>query len=206
MGRKDEDGVMVLDPKKEGVQHLIKEHGLKPEDIVVDSYLAGFSPKRVHGMEVSWNPLLRTTCWKVGSSFVRSGKYYRKKYERFKAYEVEHNQPREIPVEWSVGKIPVDEKIRELCKKKGKTGKTVYVIDKTTALRLKKKGVKRLEVVLTPKAVDERAKRRAVKLFMSHLWEVWRELDGLPVTEPYPSAVLGHSDVERAPRPGIGGI
>jgi len=32
-----------------------------------------------------------------------------------------------------------------------------------------------------------------VSLFASHLWEVWRRLEGLPVTEPYPIAKLGHT-------------
>jgi len=36
------------------------------------------------------------------------------------------------------------------------------------------------------------AMRRMIKLFISHLWAVWRELEGLPVTEPYPIAILGH--------------
>jgi len=36
------------------------------------------------------------------------------------------------------------------------------------------------------------ARRKVVKLFIASVWEVWREMNGLPVTEPYPIAVLGH--------------
>ncbi len=36
------------------------------------------------------------------------------------------------------------------------------------------------------------ALRHAEKLFLSHLWQVWREAVGLPVTEPYAEAELGH--------------
>ena len=42
--------------------------------------------------------------------------------------------------------------------------------------------------------VDNRTRRKVVKMFLSHLWEAWRELEGLPVTKPYPIAYLGHKD------------
>ena len=38
-----------------------------------------------------------------------------------------------------------------------------------------------------------RAKRKMVKLFLSHLWQRWRELEGLPTSEPYCVAILKHS-------------
>lgn len=37
------------------------------------------------------------------------------------------------------------------------------------------------------------ALRLTAKLFMSHLWEVWRRAEGLPVPEPYVFAMLGHT-------------
>lgn len=40
--------------------------------------------------------------------------------------------------------------------------------------------------------IHMRAKRKTVKVFMSHLWVRWRELEGLPVTKPYCEAYLGH--------------
>lgn len=36
------------------------------------------------------------------------------------------------------------------------------------------------------------ALRKAEKLFLSHLWLVWREALGLPITAPYAQAELGH--------------
>jgi hypothetical protein len=36
------------------------------------------------------------------------------------------------------------------------------------------------------------AKRKVVKLFIASVWEVWREMNGLPVTEPYPIEYMGH--------------
>lgn len=41
--------------------------------------------------------------------------------------------------------------------------------------------------------IDAMAKRKAVKMFLSHLWEKWRELEGLPVRQPYAIEKLGHT-------------
>lgn len=32
------------------------------------------------------------------------------------------------------------------------------------------------------------------RLFLAAVWEFWRTMEGLPVTEPYPISVLGHAD------------
>lgn len=37
------------------------------------------------------------------------------------------------------------------------------------------------------------AQRKTVKVFLSHLWAVWRKLEGLPVTKPYVMDRMGHS-------------
>lgn len=37
------------------------------------------------------------------------------------------------------------------------------------------------------------ARRKVMKLFLSHLWQVWREAEGLPVREPYSIGQLGHT-------------
>jgi hypothetical protein len=39
------------------------------------------------------------------------------------------------------------------------------------------------------------AKRATVKLFMAHLWETWRTLDGLPIRAAYVIDQLGHTTV-----------
>ena len=38
------------------------------------------------------------------------------------------------------------------------------------------------------------AMRKTGKIFLQHLWLMWREAEGLPTNEPYAIAVLGHSD------------
>lgn len=42
----------------------------------------------------------------------------------------------------------------------------------------------------------KRAQRKAVKLFLSHLWQKWRELEGLPVRPAYVHEYLGHTTVK----------
>ena len=34
--------------------------------------------------------------------------------------------------------------------------------------------------------------RKVAKVFLSHLWLLWREAEGLPTTDPYPIAHLEH--------------
>jgi len=40
---------------------------------------------------------------------------------------------------------------------------------------------------------DNAARRRMIKMFLSHMWVTWRTLEGLPVTEPYVHDKLGHN-------------
>lgn len=37
-----------------------------------------------------------------------------------------------------------------------------------------------------------RALRKMVKRFLADLWAEWRKMEGLPVTDPYPIAILKH--------------
>jgi hypothetical protein len=41
--------------------------------------------------------------------------------------------------------------------------------------------------------IDAMAKRKAVKLFLSHLYVKWRELEGLPTRPPYVIEKMGHT-------------
>jgi hypothetical protein len=43
--------------------------------------------------------------------------------------------------------------------------------------------------------IEAAARRVAAKLFLAHLWEVWREAEGLPVRQPYIGAVEPHEVV-----------
>jgi len=41
-----------------------------------------------------------------------------------------------------------------------------------------------------------KAMRKTVKIFMSHLWTMWRTMEHMEVTKPYESQVLNHSIIE----------
>jgi len=43
--------------------------------------------------------------------------------------------------------------------------------------------------------IDNMARRKTVKIFLQHLWVIWRKLEGLPVSEPYVQAILGHTHI-----------
>lgn len=49
--------------------------------------------------------------------------------------------------------------------------------------------------------IHNMAQRKAVKIFLQHLWITWRELEGLPVTMPYAISVMGHGDYIKPPGP-----
>jgi len=38
------------------------------------------------------------------------------------------------------------------------------------------------------------ARRKVVKLFIASIWETWRKLNNLPITDPYPIEFQGHKD------------
>lgn len=42
--------------------------------------------------------------------------------------------------------------------------------------------------------IHNMALRKMIQLFLAHLWVVWRRAEGLPLTDPYPIAHLGHAD------------
>jgi len=45
---------------------------------------------------------------------------------------------------------------------------------------------------LPPRHAHNRAFRHMIKLFLSNLWQTWREAEGLPAPEPYAFAILKH--------------
>lgn len=60
-------------------------------------------------------------------------------------------------------------------------------------------GYKESDVHVSRGHAHNRAKRKMVKVFLSHLWEVWRRMEGLPVREPYAIEYLGHTTYTEPP-------
>jgi len=121
-----------------------------------------------------WNAQLKTICWKIGESFVKvSGNpkaFYGQVYKARKEYENKRNDAGEL----------ADQAKAKL--EKFKIGKT------TDAYQYYSTGK------LPPAHIHSRAKRYAVKLFLSHLqnrW--WEETYGEAPPKPYVIAILEHA-------------
>lgn len=137
---------------------------------------AGLNPnqKWEKGKKRPWNAKLKTLCWKIGESFVktqnRDSDIYGHIYVKRKQIEVERNE---------AGLFA--EQAAQILKTK-KIGKD------TEAYKWYSQGM------LPPAHIHARAKRYAVKLFLSHLHEFWyeHEFNEKPPL-PYPIAIQGHA-------------
>lgn len=49
--------------------------------------------------------------------------------------------------------------------------------------------------IYTDAHIHNRAWRKMVKIFLQHLWLTWRQSEGLPVSEPYVQAIMGHTNI-----------
>lgn len=112
-----------------------------------------------------WNADLKVLCWKLGESFVHTCNHeesvYGPLYAERKRLYVARNEAGEYAA-----------LAAEILASKN--------IGKATEAR------KHLESgKLPPAHIHARARRYAVKIFLSHLHEKWRTLEGLPVREPY---------------------
>jgi hypothetical protein len=98
---------------------------------------------------------------------------YGKLYAQFKAEEIRRND----------SGMYAEAAAKELATKK--------ITDSFTAKALK-------DGRLIDGHLHSRAKRRAVKIFLSHYWTKGREAAGLPIRLPYPIGVLNHDGMIEA--------
>jgi hypothetical protein len=134
---------------------------------------AGLNPKAEwkKGQIRPWNAELKSLCWKIGVSFMKFHKrpecIYGHIYKERKTYEQERNEAgryRQIA--------------NELLPKFSKSTETYKHL---------------LAGKLSPGHIDARARRYAVKFFLSHLFEVWFEKHyGRKPPEFYAFAILDH--------------
>lgn len=143
---------------------------------------AGLAPgfdKRVKKQKLPFNGRLKTLCWKVGDSFVKfSGQeecFYGKIYREFKAEEIRRNESGHYK-EAAAEQLRIKD----------------WKDDTITKARL-------LEGKLSDKHLDMKARRRVVKIFLTHYWKKGREARNLPVRPPYAQACLGHDGIIEAP-------
>jgi hypothetical protein len=110
-------------------------------------------------------------CWKIGQSFMKfSGQaecYYGRVYRERKQYELARNE--------SGGNAEAARALLEA--RPTHAQRAIYAQGK-----------------LPPGQIDARARRYAVKLFLSHLHHAWYVAHfGAPPPKPYPIAYLGHA-------------
>lgn len=131
--------------------------------------------KHHEGVLGDYNPEAKTLAFKIGTQFVKQGAYYRALYDKYRAeYEARDDLKAEVE------------------KKKGKRSKGKDANGKTSEVQTK--GTMHIHLM---------AQRRTVKDFLSDLWVVWRQLEGLPRTDPYIIAIVGHSKVRPPPPPEV---
>jgi hypothetical protein len=143
---------------------------------------AGLNPstKWNKGEKRPWNASLKTLTWKIGQSFMKfSGQddcFYGKIYLERKAYEVARND--------SGGNAATAKDI--LATKK--INKSTDQFKHLTADKL------------PPAQIDARARRYAVKMFLSHLQTVWWYLEhGVLPPKPFAISILGHAHLVEPP-------
>lgn len=141
---------------------------------------AGLDPtvKWEKGQKRPWNARLKVLCFHAGQSFMKFSNaeecFYGKIYRERKAYEIARNE--------AGGNT---EAAAEGLQRVGKA---------TEAFKHYSAGK------LPPAQIDARARRYAVKLFLSHLHGAWYELHfGKAPPAPYPIAILGHAHEIKPP-------
>ena len=127
-----------------------------------------------------WNATLKTICWKAGESFVKTQNkeddVYGHLYKLRKDYETEKNENGDYA---------------EIAKKKLEK----FNIGKNTDAYAAYNNGK-----LPPAHIHARAKRYAVKIFLSHLFDVWYELEkGKEPPRPFAIDILGHAHMIQVP-------
>lgn len=165
---------------------------------------AGLNPTMVwdKGQKRPWNTGLKTICWKIGDSFVklsgREDSFYSQLYVKRKAQEWAKNLAGEFAEEaqksmakknygkstdqyaWYTGKC-CPEKVR------------ILLAAKKTVTAENSKGAGGFPM-LSPGHIDARARRYAVKMFLSHFHECWyRETFGIEPPAPFAISIQGHA-------------
>jgi len=168
--------ISSLAVEKEYTNEETGEVTLKTFETAGDFYgYCGLNPeqKKIKGQKINWNPALKRLCWIIGESFVKiSGHdegFYGKIYKERKEYETKKNE---------AGDYAEQSKATLEAKKFSKDTEAykAYSVGKLPLAH-----------------IHERSKRYAVKIFLSHLHDVWyfMHFNKLP-PKPYAINKLGH--------------
>jgi len=125
----------------------------------------GHAPKRIKGQKITYYAELRMLLWRLASSLLRARGVYYDCYCDYKA-KLQERFAKEGRAIVPASELPKDEK------------KKRYEDENT----------------ISEGHVHYMALRKMIKLFIANLWLVWREAEGLPVTNPYAIDMMGHSN------------
>jgi hypothetical protein len=150
----------------------------------------GQRQRPVKGEKLSYNRRLKTALYLAGDSFIKSRSPYRAVYDDAKAKYREAKQVEPIlrllpDLDHDSFELTV---LRETPDGKKKWDKLIKDANKAAS-------AERDEACWSDGHVDNAARRKMVKLFLSHLWVVWREAEGLPTRAPYAHEYLGHTSL-----------
>jgi hypothetical protein len=139
----------------------------------------GKAVRLVKGQKANWSTELKTTCYKISESLWKLGGPYQELGATYKEYLIARE----------VGKGNVIWRTDEGGKK------TIAFAPRAAAASA--------EPMLPPEQpewtlgrIHAMARRRMVKLFLSHLWSVWREIEGLECKGAFVVDRLGHEPLD----------
>jgi len=147
----------------------------------------GAAPRRVKGGgKLSYNSQLRSMCWRLAASLKRSKgnlyQYYIKEKEKY--------TERFLNQDYKILPTP---KGKWACLNCGASwGKKRDITPCCDNPEIEKKIREEPPGVIWLGHLDMMALRKMIKLFLACLWLVWREAEGLPITNPYAIDVLRH--------------
>jgi len=130
----------------------------------------GHAPKPVPGVKLDFNKVLRSMCWRLGSSVIKNGaRFGESHFYALFLQELDRLNAKYMAKGWKI--VPAE----ELPLKAGKKYEP--------------------EGIISVGHVRNMATRKMIKIFLSCLWQVWREAEGLSTRSPYPIEKLGHTTV-----------
>jgi len=154
--------------------------------------IIGTSVEARHGQRLNVNLTLKAITHKIAMQFLRyKGCFYEQIYRKARRREEERNLAFRMNIDFACGYVLAEDvgrfKRGVVIKKKG-ANKNFDKIKK----ELRKEGRNWVMVRRTDGHLHMRALRIVKKLFLSHTWEMWRRVRGLPVVEPYPIRFIDH--------------
>ena len=166
---------------------------------------AGLDPTRTWEKKTKrpWNAQLKTLCWKIGDSFVKvSGRpdsLYGRIYRERKAYEWARNiaggNAEQAAVEMGKKRFTDGTDAKAWLTGQCDPAKVQDALNDGAAPTAKGCAADGEGVPMLPPAqIDARARRYAVKLFLSHLQQVWWEVEtGEKPPKPWAISIAGHA-------------